>query len=119
MLMCFNKQSVGTYGNTGFATVSMSCGIPPVLRLSDWVVARVGDVQNNRITESLHLRYSTVVYDEVLVSESRSTFGDHYLLIAGFHYLFCSEAHGKRGEELSFFNIYYLSCLCGAIRMSV
>ena len=43
----FDEQSVYTYGNTGLATVSISCGIPPVTPLvwlgccREWVTSRM------------------------------------------------------------------------------
>ena len=113
--MCFNKQSVYTNRNTGFGngfnklrhtTCHSTCLIG--------LLQRMCNIQNDRITEGLHFRNATVVYNKVLISESCSTFGNHNFLISGFYYLFRSKAHGEWRQELSFFDVNHLSCFCSS-----
>ena len=68
-------------------------------------------IQDDRITERLHFRYAPVVDDQVLITESRSTFSQHNVLVAGLYHLVCCKLHGKRREELSFFDINRFSGL--------
>ena len=57
----------------------------------------------------LHPGNITIIDDEVLVAECRSSFGKDDLLISLFPDLFHRELHGWSAEELSFFNIHDLS----------
>ena len=104
--MCLDEQAVCTYGYTGFGyrfnqLRHAACDTAGLVGL----LQGMGNVQYNGKTESLHLRYSAIIHHKILIAESCSAFCNHYVLVAGFHHLVCRKTHGKRGEELTFFDI--------------
>ena len=112
--MSFYEQTIGAGGN--------SCRCDRTDQL--WVAAGdsaclvgllegVGAVHDDGRTVFLHPGYVTIVDDEVLVAEGGASFCENDLVVASFSDLFHCKFHGRSAEELAFFYVDHLACLCG------
>ena len=109
--MRFEEQSVHAHGYGCPCKRLDECRQPArYARSLVGLLQGMGDIHDDRIAKSLHLRDSPEIDHEVSIAESRPPFGEHHVLVSRINDLLCRKLHGSGRKELPLLDIDHLAC---------
>ena len=62
-------------------------------------------IQHYRMSERLHLRNTSIIDNQILITKCCTTFRQHHLIVTCLYHFISRKTHGSRRQELTFFNI--------------
>ena len=69
----------------------------------------MSDIEYDWASRLLHLWNASVVDDEILITECRSTVGEHYLIVATLDDFLCCKLHCIGSRELALLDVDHLA----------